>query len=155
MAKGMYVGVADKARKVKSIYVGVDGKARKVKKVYVGDANGKARLCWSAEPAIKIKTGTFTKTSGTSHTISGLSFKPTGIFVIGINVAHANGYYPTIIPPTGNWRAAQTNGVSSFTSSSITTNISYGTNSVTLSFSTSYSGRKFNGEYHYIIWGEE
>lgn len=47
MAKGMYVGVNNLARKVKKIYVGVDGKARKVKKVYIGDTNGKARLAWS------------------------------------------------------------------------------------------------------------
>lgn len=46
MAKSIYVGVGDKARKVKKLYVGVNNVARKVKKVYVGDANGKARLCY-------------------------------------------------------------------------------------------------------------
>lgn len=47
MAKGIYVGVDNIARKVKKMYVGVDGVAHKVKKVYVGDENGKARLAWS------------------------------------------------------------------------------------------------------------
>lgn len=46
MAKGAYIGVDGKARKIKKAYIGVDGKARKIKKVYVG-VNGKARLCWS------------------------------------------------------------------------------------------------------------
>ena len=51
MAKGIYVGVDDKARKVKKVYVGVDSKARKVKKVYIG-VNGIARQCFSAEKAV-------------------------------------------------------------------------------------------------------
>lgn len=48
MAKAMYVGVNNVARKVKKVYVGVNGVARKVKKIYVG-VNGVARLCWSGE----------------------------------------------------------------------------------------------------------
>lgn len=47
MTQSIYVGVDNKAKKVKSIYVGVDGVARKVKKVYVGDTNGKAQLCYT------------------------------------------------------------------------------------------------------------
>lgn len=46
MAKQMYIGVGDKARKVKKIYTGVNGVARKVKKGYVG-VNGVARQFWS------------------------------------------------------------------------------------------------------------
>ena len=46
MAKGLFVGIGGKARKVKKIYVGIAGKARKVKKAYIGIA-GKARLFWS------------------------------------------------------------------------------------------------------------
>lgn len=42
MAKGMYLGVNSKARKVKKMYTGVNGKARKVKKGYIG-VGGKAR----------------------------------------------------------------------------------------------------------------
>lgn len=48
MAKGAYIGVDGKARKIKKLYIGVDGKARKIKKLYIGDANGKARLCWAS-----------------------------------------------------------------------------------------------------------
>lgn len=44
----IYVGANNIARKIKSAYVGVNGVARKVKQVYIGDANGKARLVWSA-----------------------------------------------------------------------------------------------------------
>lgn len=43
-----YVGVGDKARKVKKIYVGVNGVARKVKKAYVG-VNGVAKLVYRAD----------------------------------------------------------------------------------------------------------
>lgn len=47
MAKGAYIGVGGKARKVKNLYIGVDGKARKVKKAYVG-VGGKARLFYTS-----------------------------------------------------------------------------------------------------------
>ncbi len=46
MAKGLYVGVSNVARKVKKAYVGVGNVARKVKKIYIG-VNGVARLAWS------------------------------------------------------------------------------------------------------------
>ena len=36
MAKSSYIGIDNKARKIKKWYVGVDGKARKVKKAYIG-----------------------------------------------------------------------------------------------------------------------
>lgn len=49
MAKAVYEGIGDKARKVKKMYVGVDGKARKVKKGYIG-VNGVARLFFSDFP---------------------------------------------------------------------------------------------------------
>lgn len=48
MARGSYIGVSGKARKIKKMYIGINGKARKVKKVYIGDSNNKARLCWSS-----------------------------------------------------------------------------------------------------------
>ena len=47
MAKGIYIGASNTAKKVKKEYVGVGGVAKKVKKVYIGDANGKARLAWT------------------------------------------------------------------------------------------------------------
>ena len=50
MAKKSYIGVADKAEKVKKIYIGVDGVARKVKAAYVG-VNGVAKKVFSASPA--------------------------------------------------------------------------------------------------------
>lgn len=46
MAKKVYIGVADKARKVKKIYIGVGNVARKVKKAYIG-VGGVARPFWS------------------------------------------------------------------------------------------------------------
>ena len=48
MAKNVFVGVSNTARKVKRIYIGVDGVARKVKRVYLG-VNGIARLVYSSE----------------------------------------------------------------------------------------------------------
>ena len=46
MAKGIYIGVNDKARKVKKCYIGVDGIARKVKKAYIG-VDGVAQLVYT------------------------------------------------------------------------------------------------------------
>ena len=46
MAKAIYAGVNNVAKKVKKVYVGVDGIARKVKKAYVG-VNGVAKLCYT------------------------------------------------------------------------------------------------------------
>lgn len=46
MAKGIYIGASDLARKMKKGYIGIDGVARKIKKVYIG-VNGVARLCWN------------------------------------------------------------------------------------------------------------
>ena len=45
----IYIGVNNKARKVKSIYVGVNGIAHKVKKAYIGISN-KARLFFTDSP---------------------------------------------------------------------------------------------------------
>ena len=50
MAKKCYVGVSNKARRIKKIYVGVGNKARRIKKAYVGVGN-KARLCYTTELA--------------------------------------------------------------------------------------------------------
>lgn len=49
MAKGLYIGVDNKAREVKKIYVGVNGIAREVKAIYVGVDN-LARLCYKKGP---------------------------------------------------------------------------------------------------------
>lgn len=48
MPSKTYLGVDNKARKVKKLYIGdASNKARKVKKIYIGDANNKARLIFS------------------------------------------------------------------------------------------------------------
>ena len=46
MAKKAYIGIGNKARKVKKIYFGVANKARKVKKGYIG-VGGKAKCFFS------------------------------------------------------------------------------------------------------------
>lgn len=61
MAKGMYLGVNGRTRKVKKLYIGVNGRTRKVKKVYIG-VNGRARLCWSGEPSYYGRAGDMTST---------------------------------------------------------------------------------------------
>lgn len=48
MAKGVYIGVNNSAKKVKQIYIGVNGQAKKVKKGYIG-VNGQAKLFFSSE----------------------------------------------------------------------------------------------------------
>lgn len=47
MAKGIYVGVDNKARKATKAYIGIDGKARKIKKGYIG-VGGVAKLFYSS-----------------------------------------------------------------------------------------------------------
>lgn len=39
----VYIGVGNKAKKVKNLYIGVENKAKKIKKIYVG-VNKKAKL---------------------------------------------------------------------------------------------------------------
>lgn len=48
MPRVPYIGVNDKAKKVKKMYIGVDGKARKILKAYVG-VNGIARIFYTAD----------------------------------------------------------------------------------------------------------
>lgn len=87
MTQSIYVGVDNKARKVKSLYVGVDGVARKVKKMYIG-VNGVARLCYTSEVTVTVTivqsanqtitvicngnsyTSTFTAKAGSTYTAS-------------------------------------------------------------------------------------
>lgn len=45
MAKGIYVGIDNKAKKIKNLYVGVGYLAKRITKAYVG-VGGKARLCY-------------------------------------------------------------------------------------------------------------
>lgn len=66
MAKALYTGVGDKAKKVKAIYVGVDGKARKVKKAYIG-VGGKARLFYSGEWVLGAEVVSSTSTGQTAN----------------------------------------------------------------------------------------
>lgn len=49
MAKELYIGVDNKARKVKKIYIGVNNIAREVKAMYTG-VDDKARLCYKSGP---------------------------------------------------------------------------------------------------------
>ena len=75
MAKKWYIGVADKARKVKKAYVGVDGIARKVKKGYVG-VNGVARQFFASGNTVTI-TGTGQKSQGLAQAyveINGITY---------------------------------------------------------------------------------
>ena len=60
MAKGIYFGVGDKARKVKKLYFGVNNVARKVKKMYFG-VDGKARICYSSGLSSRKTPGQFSQ----------------------------------------------------------------------------------------------
>lgn len=51
MAKGAWIGVGGKARKIKNMYIGVGGKARKIKKAWIG-VGGKARLFFSSDQTL-------------------------------------------------------------------------------------------------------
>jgi hypothetical protein len=47
MPKKAYLGIGDKARRIKKAYIGVNGVARRIKKAYIG-VNGVARLCFTS-----------------------------------------------------------------------------------------------------------
>lgn len=64
MAKRLYFGIADKARKGKKAYIGIDGKARKIKKMYFG-VGGKAR-CFFASDLVYGGTATSLSTARTA-----------------------------------------------------------------------------------------
>lgn len=51
MAKGAWIGVGGKARKIKNMYIGIGGKARKIKKAWIG-VGGKARLFFSSDQVL-------------------------------------------------------------------------------------------------------
>ncbi len=57
MAKGAWIGIGDKARKIKKSWIGVDNKARKVKKMWIG-IGGVAKLFFSSEGIDYYKTMT-------------------------------------------------------------------------------------------------
>lgn len=92
MAKSIYTGINDKARKVKGIYVGIDGKARKVKKAYIG-IGGKAHLFYSGDWILGAEVLSSTS-SGQTSAISGYdtySFtKDTGVIALtGSKTSHS------------------------------------------------------------------
>lgn len=68
MAKGIYVGIDDKSRKVKKLYVGIGNKAKRVYHVFVG-VNGKARLVYEG-PGL-YEGSTFTYYSGGIKGVAG------------------------------------------------------------------------------------
>ena len=81
MAKGIYIGVDGKARKVKKAYIGVDGKARKIKKGYIG-IDGVARLFYSAEQVLS-RYGTSSNLSSSKYGAAGASNGEYALFAGG------------------------------------------------------------------------
>lgn len=55
MATRQYIGVDEKARRVRKAYIGIDNVARRIKKAYIG-VNGVARLYYTAEGMDRIAT---------------------------------------------------------------------------------------------------
>ena len=145
------VKVHSVARNVKNIYVGVDGVAREVKKAYIGDANGLARLCYSA--GIPFASGTITTTSASKTlTISDLPFKPTfAVIMYQCNTSNYGG----LLGAHGNNIFYDNYGYANVPFSSDVT-ITYGVNSVTITniATSSFKNVYFHkGTYSYIILG--
>ena len=86
MAKGVYIGVDNKARKVKRMYVGVNGVARKIKKAYIG-VGGVARLCYSSGGVVYCGTN-----DNTQVVLPGTGSSPSyAYFGGGMTAAYATG----------------------------------------------------------------
>lgn len=81
MAKGAYIGVSGKARKIKKMYFGVGGKARKVKKGYIG-VGGVARQFFSSEPTVSY-WGAATPLHTARYYLAGASVKNFALFAGG------------------------------------------------------------------------
>lgn len=90
MAKGAYIGVSGKARKIKKIYIGVNGKARKVKKAYIG-VNGKARLFYNAADSSKLAYSHTLSNSNPLWNSNGTTVGDYCIFAGGISAHASNG----------------------------------------------------------------
>ena len=100
MAKAVYIGVDNRARKVSKGYIGVDGIAREIKKGYIG-VNGVAQLFYEANSFILptytgqyVISGDETKGSIQLLTSGNLTLHPAtyDIFCVG---GGASGYYPS------------------------------------------------------------
>lgn len=83
MAKGGYIGVSSKAKKIKKIYIGVGGVAKKVKKAYIG-VGGKAKLFYSGRSgvfaSVTIGTNKSAKYDSESDTVSSFSVSSNNIY---------------------------------------------------------------------------
>lgn len=69
MAKDIFVGINNQARKVKNLYIGINGKARKVVSGYCG-VNGIAKQFW---PGISTVSVPFNWTDSYTETVNGIS----------------------------------------------------------------------------------
>lgn len=76
MAKVVYTGVSNKARKCKALYVGVSNKARKIKKGYVGVSN-KARLFYTSDVIYTWQKWSVNSTTNTTYSTQTVT---TGIY---------------------------------------------------------------------------
>lgn len=72
MAKAAYIGVDDKACKIKRMYIGVDGVARKIKKAYIG-VDGVARQFFSSGELVVFPTVALTSNSSNGYVVSSSS----------------------------------------------------------------------------------
>lgn len=107
MAKGGYVGVGGKARKLKKGYIGVGGIARKLKKGYIG-VDGIARATYTAESVWQKyscnEARHYAKKSQVSETISTVTHQtndPTSYYS-GYTFSETEGYRGTgevLLPP--------------------------------------------------------
>ena len=84
MAKKVYYGVGDTARKVKKMYYGIDGVARKVKKAYIG-VNGVARLFWSGSGGKPTYGGSAPALSVARYHMAETSFNGYAVFAGGLS----------------------------------------------------------------------
>lgn len=88
MAKAVYYGISDVARKVKKMYYGVNGVARKVKKGYIG-VNGVARLFFSGEGKLSL-CGMVGQTSGSRGQYSAATTLGNHVLATGGNTGSNN-----------------------------------------------------------------
>ena len=118
MANGAYIGVDNKARKVKKMYVGVDGVARKIKKAYIG-VDGVAQQIYTSGDVWKKYTasrswvyGWYKQTDyevGNTHTSGGYYGNPVSTnFYDGYKFAESGGFSGTTTSGNGRYKIDST-----------------------------------------------
>lgn len=118
MAKGIYVGSGNTAKKVKKAYIGVGGVARKIKKGYIG-VGGVARLFYSAETLVPFTSNPAPINGWTySSSIKDSATNDYGTWTVEAKDSYASNYYVASAFDNGDYTGWSSAKMSDYTTTS-------------------------------------